>query len=112
MSADSAARDWLYATTWVHVFEQDSPQGAVFRPEEADIPLSRRPRERISLQADGSARFLIPGPDDRFVEHPARWTLDGDTIVLRAGLGPPEMRIVEHSPERLLVEMHRTPARP
>jgi hypothetical protein len=91
--ADSAARDWLYATTWVHVFEQDTPQGAVFRPEEADIPLSRRPRERISLQADGSARFLMPGPDDRFVEHP-------------------EMRIVEHSPERLLVEMHRTPARP
>ena len=27
--------------TWVHVFEEDTPEGAVFRPEDADIPLSR-----------------------------------------------------------------------
>jgi hypothetical protein len=36
--------------------------------------LSRRPRERLVLKADGSARVLLPGPDDRLVERPARWT--------------------------------------
>ena len=109
MAAERAAGDWLYATTWVHVFEEDTAQGAVFRPEEADIPLSRRPRERIALHQDGSARLLMPGPDDRFVEHPAQWALEGATLVLRAGPGSPEVRIVDRSPERLLVEIRRPP---
>jgi hypothetical protein len=109
VAAKRVAGDWFYGTSWVHVFEEDTAQGAVFRPEDADIPLSRRPRERIVLHEDGSARLLMPGPDDRFVEHPAGWTTEAETIVLRAGAGAPEVRIVKRSPERLLVEMRRTP---
>ena len=31
------------------------------RPEDADIPLSRRARERIRQQSDGSASNLVQG---------------------------------------------------
>jgi hypothetical protein len=61
------------AGTWVHVFEQDTAAGAVFRPEEGDIPLSRRPRERVEMHADGSAVLWAGGPDDRYVAQPATW---------------------------------------
>jgi len=107
VAAKGAADDFLFATTWVHAFEEDTAEGAVFRPEDADIPLSRRPRERIVLHEDGSARVLMPGPDDRFVERPTEWTTEGNAVVMRAAAGAPELRIVERSPERLLVEMGR-----
>ena len=37
----------------------------MYRPEDDDIPLSRRPRERLELRADGSAHVFGGGPDDR-----------------------------------------------
>ena len=77
-----AADDWLFSTTWVHVFEEDTPQGAVYRPEEGSVPLSRRPRERFALTRDGLAHVFAPGPDDRFVEHPATWTMEGDEVIV------------------------------
>jgi hypothetical protein len=98
-----AADDWLFSTTWVHVFEEDTPQGAVYRPEEGSVPLSRRPRERLALTRDGLAHVFAPGPDDRFVEHPATWTMEGDEVVVHPR-GPGALfRIVERSPHRLLV---------
>ena len=105
-----AADDWLFSTTWVHVFEEDTAQGAVYRPEEGSVPLSRRPRERFALTRDGMAHVFAPGPDDRFVEHPATWTMEGDEVVVHPrGPGVP-IRIVERSPQRLLVT-HATPKR-
>lgn len=94
-------------TTWVHVFEEDTPDGAVYRPETDAIPLSRRPRERLALMADGTARISMPGPDDRLVDQPATWNEDGDTLVVRTsarGAAPArELVIVQHSPKRLVI---------
>jgi hypothetical protein len=96
----------LFTKLWVHVFEEDTPRGAVFRPDDSDIALSRRPRERIELRDDGSARIWISGPDDRFAEHPANWRRERDMIVVRDAHGA-ELRILDQSAERLIVDIHR-----
>jgi hypothetical protein len=95
--------DRLLGTTWVHVFEEDTEEGAIYRPEEDDIPLSRRARERFELRADGSARVLEPGPDDRFVEHAATWSEEKGAVVIRKRAGAPSFRIIRQSPSRLVV---------
>ena len=92
------------ARVWVHVFEEDTPAGAVFRPAESDIPLSRRPRQQVELRPDGTAVLLRGGADDRYVEQPADWSDDGGQIVVRAG-GVVRMRILEWSADRLLVDL-------
>jgi hypothetical protein len=91
-------------TKWVHVFEEDTPKGDVYRAEGEAIPLSRRPRERLELDRDGSARLLVPGPDDRLVEKPATWRDESGVIVVRTSAGGGELRIVERSPARLVVK--------
>ncbi len=96
--------DNLLATVWVHVFEEDTAEGSVFRPEHADIPLSRRPRERIRLQPNGKATVLVQGEDDRYIERPATWHDEDGTVVLRARSGP-TLRIIDRSPSRLIVKM-------
>jgi hypothetical protein len=68
------ATEQLFGTTWVHVFEEDSSEGAVYRPEQDDIPLSRSRVSGFLLEPNGAARMLIPGPDDRYVEEPAKWS--------------------------------------
>jgi hypothetical protein len=88
----------------VHVFEEDTAEGAVYRPEDGDIPLSRRPRERFELDSDGSARLFVQGPDDRYVEQKATWREEGGAMVIRARQGGTELRIVERSPTKLVVK--------
>ena len=95
--------DRLFATGWVHAYEEDTAEGAVYRPRGSKLPLSRRPRERLELSPDGSARIFAAGPDDRHVEHEARWHDEDGSIVVRAREGGPEVRIVDRSPERLVV---------
>jgi hypothetical protein len=97
----------LFATAWVHAFEEDTAAGAVYRPRGSKLPLSRRPRERIELEADGTARIFVQGPDDRYVEQPARWHDEDGEIVIGAREGTPELRIVDWSPERLVVRVRR-----
>jgi len=99
--------DPLFGTRWVHVFEEDTPAGAVYRPEDDPIPLSRRPRERLELRPDGSAHFFMSGPDDRLVEQAARWRPEGETLIVRSQDGRLEARIVDRSPERLVVQVRR-----
>jgi hypothetical protein len=103
-SAARADRDKLFATRWVHVFEEDTPEGAVYRPEDDKIPLSRRPRERLELDPDGTARVLKPGPDDRYVAQPATWNAKGQEAGRRAAQGGATLEIVEQSPTRLVVK--------
>jgi len=104
MSAKRSKRESAFGTTWVHVFEADTADGAVYRPEDEDIPLSRRPRERIELRRNGSARLFLPGPDDRLVEQPATWREEGGALVVRTREGGAELRIVDRSPTRLVVQ--------
>jgi len=99
--------DWLFSTRWVHVFEEDSDQGDVYRPENSQIPLSRRPRERLELRRDGSASVFTASPDDRLVEQPASWTKEKGQLVVRAKEGGAEVRIVESSDARLVVKVKR-----
>jgi hypothetical protein len=98
------AGDPLFATRWVHLFEQDTPQGEVYAPEDGPIPLSRRPRERLELKPDGSATVFVPGPDDRPAARPGRWTEEDGHVTVRSESGGAALRIVERSPTRLVVK--------
>jgi hypothetical protein len=89
----------LFGTRWVHVFEEDTPEGAVYRPEDDNIPLSRRPRERLELAADGTAKIITQGADDRLVEKPATWT----SGAREAASSSADVVIVKESPSRLIV---------
>lgn len=91
----------------MHVFEQDTADGAVFRPEDADIPLSRRPRERIEILDGGRAALLTPGPDDRYVREPATWHEEAGAIVVRDAADAERARVVSRSPDRLVVKLSR-----
>ncbi len=79
----------------------------MYRPEDSDIPLSRRPRERFEVDKDGSAGIFVSGPDDRFIERPATWKDEGGAIVIRADDGSAELRITERSPSLLVVRTRR-----
>ena len=100
----------LFATRWVHIFEEDTPEGAVYKPEDSDIPLSRRPREQLALRPDGSATLLMAGPDDRLVDQPASWREEAGTITIRNRDGT-ELRIVDQSPDRIVVQRVATKTR-
>jgi hypothetical protein len=98
------------ATRWVHVFEEDTAQGAVYRPEDGAIPLSRRPREHIAFAGDGSATVFIAGADDRLVEHAASWQQDGQRIVIRRPDGT-ELHVIDQAADRLIITVRRPDAR-
>jgi len=97
------ADDRLFTTRWVHVFEEDTPEGAVYRPEDDKIPLSRRPRERLELSADGTAKIITQGPDDRLVAKPATWASGASGAREAAAASSADVVIVKKSPSRLIV---------
>lgn len=90
-----------FGIRWVHVFEEDTPAEAVYRPDGADIPLSRRPRERLELDPDGTARVFVVGADDRPQPVATTWRKEGAGMVIVAPGG--ERRIVEWRADRLVV---------
>jgi hypothetical protein len=89
------------------MFEEDTGADAVYRPELADVPLSRRPRGRLTLSPDGTACVTVAGPDDRPIDTSAEWERDGDVVVVRAkderGGADQVLRVTIESPTRLLV---------
>jgi hypothetical protein len=89
------------------MFEEDTGAAAVYRPETADVPLSRRPRGRLALSPDGTARITVAGPDDRPIDKNAEWEREGDGVVVRArgerGSADQVLRVTIESPTRLLV---------
>jgi hypothetical protein len=104
MTADRPAPgDRLFATRWVHVFEEDTAEGAVYRPADGNIPLSRRTREQLQIGADGRATLFVAGPDDRLVARPAIWRDQDDADAPESGGA--EVRIVNRSPQRLVVRI-------
>jgi hypothetical protein len=80
----------------------------VYAPEDGEVPLSRRPRERIELEADGSATLFMPGPADRPLATAARWEQVGDTLLIRTVDGDRTFRVRQVSPSRWVVA--RAPA--
>ena len=96
----------LFATTWVHVFEEDGPEGAVYRPEGTALRRSRRPREQLSLSPDGLAWLVVSGPDDRRLQLEARWRETAGEITLTtddAAAPARTLRLLLQSSDRLLV---------
>ncbi len=92
----------LVGTVWVHAFEEDDRAGAVYRPEGDSFPLSRRPRRRLTVHADGSATVADGGRDDRLVGRAARWSEVDGTPVIRCADGSC-LRVVSRGPRRLVV---------
>ncbi|HYN06960.1 MAG TPA: hypothetical protein VES67_06195 [Vicinamibacterales bacterium] len=111
MTAKRAPKDKLFETRWVHVSEQDTPDGAVFRPDDEHVPLSRKPRDWLEVHEDGSATLYTPGPDDRPVERRATWQDVGGGSGTRRGGGEADVQIVERSPLRLVVKLRTAPDR-
>ena len=92
----------LIGGSWVHAFEEDGPEGAVYRPEGERFPLSRRPRRRLSFHTDGSATVADGGADDRLVGRSATWSeVDGEAIIRCRGGAC--LRVVSREPRRLVV---------
>jgi len=92
----------LCAGVWVHAFEEDTPEGAVYRPEGERFPLSRRPRRRLAFHADGSAMVADGGADDRLVGRTATWSEGDDGAVIRCA-GGACLRVVDRGPRRLVI---------
>jgi len=92
---------------WVHIYEEDKKDGAVYRPDTGPVPLSRRPREALILKADGSATIEAGGPDDRPAGRPARWSDTTAGIVVEAAAhgrqAPAVLTITQASAEYLIV---------
>jgi hypothetical protein len=101
----------LFTTRWVHVFEEDTPQGAVYRPVEGDIAASRRPREQLELAPDGSAMLFVGGADDRLEGQRATWRDDAGEAATRDDASL-RIRLIDQSPERIVVRVESArPAR-
>ncbi|GAA3984136.1 hypothetical protein GCM10023085_77810 [Actinomadura viridis] len=62
---------------WIHAFEEDTPDAAVYRPAEHPFRPARRPRRRLEFRADGTFAERRPGPDDRLYEIRGRWERQG-----------------------------------
>ena len=92
---------------WVHVYEEDRKDGAVYRPDSGPVPLSRRPREALTLNTDGSATIEAGGPDDRSAGRPARWSVTPAGIEVAAAAhgrqAPAVLTITQASAEYLIV---------
>ena len=101
----------IYGIRWVHVFEEDTAEGQVYKPAAGPIPLSRRPREALTIHPDGLASVEVGGADDRPASRRAAWRSTGDELVVDVpaggGKGSTELHIVRLSPDRLVVAPSR-----
>lgn len=97
-----AAAQGPFGIRWVHVFEEDTATEAVYRADGPGIPLSRRPREQLELDPDGTARVFVAGPGDKPEAVAATWRRDGEAITIAARSGA--RRIVAWQADRLVVK--------
>ena len=94
----------LIGKRWLHLFEEDGPEGEVYIPESAGLPLSRRPREGFELDEGGKARVYSSGADDRLISTPAVWSEEDGVILLKTSPdGAAEFRIEKMKADRLFV---------
>ncbi len=109
MSDADDARRKLVTTRWVHVDGDDTGDGAVFRDADGDIPLSRRPKEFLEFNDDGTVRRLATGADDRAHEiDRTRWSDQGGHITFQFDApdanGRRTYHVVDHGADRLVVK--------
>lgn len=108
MTASTPAIQLLTAHEWIHAYEKDSSGDEVYRPVTVDLPLSRRPRERLQCKPDGTGFVAVGGPDDRSQVLPATWVADGEQVVIRLttpSASRTTYRVVSISADRLLVRV-------
>lgn len=87
---------------WVHVHEEDTEAGSVYRREGADLPPSRG-RTTLELRSDGTYAGTVPGPADAPQDAGGTWSLDGDRITLSDGRSARELDVVSVEQDRLVV---------
>jgi hypothetical protein len=98
----------LLGQRWVHRFEEDTATGAVYRPDDDSTPLSRRPREVLEFEADGTARFIVTDAADRPAARQARWHEERGAVIVDVpgGKGREAQRLTIHvlSKDRIVVD--------
>lgn len=68
---------------WIHSMEEDTDDEIVFRPADYDFPLSRRPRQSMSLKPDGNLVQGDAAESDNLDETPGTWKLDDDRLQIQ-----------------------------
>lgn len=93
--------------SWVHSYEEDSADQAVYRPENFTFPTSRG-RGGFDLKLDGTAIQFGPGPTDQTATLPGRWEVgeDGWLTLYLGGSDTPSrmMKITSLSPDKLILK--------
>lgn len=93
---------WPAPGVWVHAYEEDGPEGMVFRPSGQSFALSRRPRRRIEIFPGAAASVADGGPDDRLVASPAACIERDGVPCIRCADGS-LLRIVSATADALVV---------
>ncbi|MFI0405792.1 hypothetical protein [Actinomadura sp. 3N508] len=94
---------------WVHAFEEDTPEGAVYHRDDPDHPFppARRPRRRFEFRPDGAYIERRPGRDDRLNEVRGRWEAQGTdrvAVTFPDGDGSPfTLTVLSRTPGRLVI---------
>lgn len=101
----------LIGKRWVHVDGDDTAAGAVYHNAEANIALSRRPKEYLEFAEDGTVKKLATGADDRAHEvDSARWSSNDPNVSFKFASadarGATSYHVVEQGDDRIVV--HRS----
>jgi len=96
--------------SWIHAFEEDTPDAAVYRPGDRPVRPARRPRRRLEFHPDGTFVERRPGPDDRLYEVKGRWERRGPdriAVTFPEGRGSPfEITVLSREGDRLTIAPH------
>ena len=87
------------------LFSHEEGGARVFRPRGTPFPPSRRPREGLDINADGTFRAYAPGAGDAPAAADGRWTeAGGDRLQLAYADGRERvLEIVEAAPDTLKI---------
>ncbi len=88
---------------WIHSYEEDDGDEAVFRPSSYDFPLTRRPRESFELKAGGK---LVKGEataSDSVREAQGKWELEDDKVIFHNESGLNQTKQIASCEEDKLV---------
>lgn len=90
--------------TWMHSREESEGGLAVYRRTDYNFPRTRAPRRTLTLRSDGTADVGQPGPADRNVQSPCRWSLSDSKLVLTCPNNREEYEILSLAPDKLVLK--------